>query len=58
MTRALSQEALANAANVDRKFLSQIECGICQPTLMTMCKLAVALGVPLSKLIEWAEQSV
>ena len=36
----VSQEALALSADVDRTFVSQIERGIRQPTLTTLCKLA------------------
>jgi transcriptional regulator with XRE-family HTH domain len=57
MTRALSQEALAYAAGLDRKYTGRVERGESVPSLITMYKLAAALSIPLSKLIERAEQS-
>ena len=52
----VSQEALALNANVDRTFVSQIERGIRQPTLTTLCKLAKALEVSPSTLIARMEK--
>jgi transcriptional regulator with XRE-family HTH domain len=52
----LSQEALALAADVDRTFVSQIERGLRQPSLMTIWKLAGALEVSPSALIERTER--
>ena len=52
----LSQEALALKANVDRTFVSQIERGIRQPTLTTLCKLAGALEIQPSTLIVRVER--
>jgi transcriptional regulator with XRE-family HTH domain len=39
----LSQEALAFEANIDRTFLSQLETGRKQPSLLTIFRLAAAL---------------
>lgn len=55
---ALSQEALALQADVDRTFVSQIERGIRQPSLATIFKLASALGVKPSTLIAKVEKAV
>ena len=44
--RGISQEALALSANVDRTFVSQMERGIRQPTLTTLCKLCRSAGYP------------
>ncbi len=52
----MSQEALALKANVDRTFVSQIERGIRQPTLTTLCKLAGALEIQPSTLIVRVER--
>jgi transcriptional regulator with XRE-family HTH domain len=49
--RRLSQEALADLANVSRSFLSEIERGSASPSLETMQKLADAFGEQLSYLI-------
>jgi len=51
ISRELSQEELALAADVDRTFVSQMERGIRQPTITTLIKLAGALGIQPSTLI-------
>ena len=51
VSRDLSQEELALAADVDRTFVSQMERGIRQPTITTLMKLAGALGIQPSTLI-------
>jgi transcriptional regulator with XRE-family HTH domain len=51
LSRELSQEELALAADVDRTFVSQMERGIRQPTITTLMKLAGALGLQPSTLI-------
>ena len=51
----MSQEALADAAGLDRAYVSGLERGTRNPTLDTMQKIAHALGVPLHDLIEQAE---
>lgn len=52
----LSQEALALESQVDRTFVSQIERGIRQPTLTTVCRLARALNVAPSALVARMER--
>lgn len=56
--KAISQEALALSADVDRTFVSQIERGVRQPTLTTMFKLASALDVQPSVLLARVEKSL
>jgi transcriptional regulator with XRE-family HTH domain len=51
ISRQLSQEDLALAADVDRTFVSQMERGIRQPTITTLMKLAGALGIQPSTLV-------
>jgi transcriptional regulator with XRE-family HTH domain len=51
ISRQLSQEGLALAADVDRTFVSQMERGIRQPTITTLMKLAGALGIQPSTLV-------
>lgn len=51
ISRDLSQEELALAADVDRTFVSQMERGIRQPTITTLMKLASALGIQPSTLV-------
>ncbi len=47
----LSQEALADAAEIDRTYASQIERGIANPSLEVLCKLSLALDISLSQLL-------
>lgn len=48
----LSQEGLAERADLDRTYVSGVERGVRNPTLRTIEKLANALGVPPAKLFE------
>src|SRR4029077_19007368 len=54
--RGISQEALALSADVDRTFVSQMERGIRQPTLTTLCKLSEALEIQPSTLVARMEK--
>ena len=47
----LSQERLANLAGVDRTYVGRAEAGDHNPTLVTIHKLAKALGVEPSELL-------
>lgn len=51
----LSQEGLAAVAGLDRTYVSGLENGRRNPTLITLDRLANALGRPLSELIAEAE---
>lgn len=51
----VSQEALADAAGVDRSYLSSIERGLQNIGLVLAAKIAVALDVSLAELIADAE---
>jgi len=55
--RGLSQEALAELANLNRTYLGEIERGVVVPSIDTMQKLANALGEKLSTLIRQCEQN-
>ncbi len=48
----MSQEALADAANVNRSYLSEIEQGIVSPTIVVVLRLAKALDVPAAALVD------
>jgi transcriptional regulator with XRE-family HTH domain len=50
--RDLSQEALAHMAGLDRTYVSGVERGERNPTLVNVCRLAGALGVDLAVLLE------
>jgi transcriptional regulator with XRE-family HTH domain len=52
----LSQEDLADRANIHRTYIGGIERGERNPTLTMINRLAVALGVPPTKLLEFEEQ--
>ena len=48
----LAQEQLALAAGISTSTLSRIERELYQPRLPTLRKIAAALGVPLTELLE------
>ena len=52
LERGLSQEDLAEQAELHRNYVSQIECGRRNLSLLNILKIARALKVPASKLIE------
>jgi transcriptional regulator with XRE-family HTH domain len=49
--RALSQEALAVDAGVDRSYVGRIERGVENPTVETLDRLAKVLEVPAAELL-------
>jgi transcriptional regulator with XRE-family HTH domain len=51
----ISQEALANIAEIDRSYTSHIERGTANPSLEVICKLAKALDISLAQLLGEAE---
>jgi transcriptional regulator with XRE-family HTH domain len=55
--RGWSQEHLAERANLNRSYLGEVERGCAVPSLLTLDKLAIALGVRLSFLIACCEHS-
>ena len=50
--RSLTQEALAVKAGLSRTYLARLETARQDPTLSTLVKLAKALGVPVTALLE------
>jgi transcriptional regulator with XRE-family HTH domain len=46
----LTQEALAEKADLDQTYISGIECGVRNPSLLSISKIAKALGVSASQL--------
>jgi transcriptional regulator with XRE-family HTH domain len=48
--RGLTQEALAEKADLDQTYISGIERGIRNPSILSIAKIAKALGVSLSQL--------
>ena len=55
--RGLSQEALALDAGIQRNYVSLIERGINQPTITIIFKLAAALKIKPSQMIELVERA-
>lgn len=47
----ISQEVLADSADIDRTYASQIERAIANPSLSVLCNVANALGLKLRDLI-------
>ena len=56
LAAGLSQEQLGLDAGVQRNFVSLIETGVNQPTISTIAKLARALGLKASELVQEAER--
>ena len=54
VSKGISQEKLALLAEVDRSYLGRVERGDNNVTVLTLRKLAKALGVSLAKLIREA----
>ena len=54
-TNQLSQEKLAEYCELDRTYISLLERGLRQPTITTIFKLAKALNISPSQLIEKVE---
>lgn len=50
--RGLSQERLAEACGLDRTYVSMLERGIHQPSLTTLLKIACALNVSATEMVE------
>ncbi len=53
MKRQLSQEELAELANLNMRSISTIECGITDVKFTTLNKLAQAFGIEMQTLIEF-----
>lgn len=60
LARDLSQEAVAGLMGVDRAYVSALELGRRNPTVITLWQVSIALGVSLAELVsgrpEAAEQ--
>ncbi|ACE84729.1 helix-turn-helix domain-containing protein [Cellvibrio japonicus] len=55
-TNRLSQEALAERADLNRTYLGEVERGVAIPSLATISKIATALNLPTSDLIARSER--
>jgi transcriptional regulator with XRE-family HTH domain len=54
----ISQEKLAEASNLDRSFISLLENGHKQPSLITIFQLAKALNLSASKILSIVEAKI
>jgi transcriptional regulator with XRE-family HTH domain len=54
----ISQEKLAEVSNLDRSFISLMECGHKQPSLITIFQLAKAFNLPASKILSLVETKI
>ena len=57
-TKQLSQEKLADVSKLDRSFISLLECGHKQPSLITIFQLAKALNLSASKILSLVEEKI
>jgi transcriptional regulator with XRE-family HTH domain len=57
-TNQISQEKLAEISNLDRSFISLLECGRKQPSLITIFQLAKALNLSASKILSLVEEKI
>ncbi|HPG05293.1 MAG: helix-turn-helix transcriptional regulator [Saprospiraceae bacterium] len=51
--KGLTQEDLANVADISLSQVSRIERGVINPTLSTLVDIANALEIPLPLLVKW-----
>jgi transcriptional regulator with XRE-family HTH domain len=54
----LSQEKLAELSKLDRSFISLMECGHKQPSLITIFQLAKAFKLSASKILSLTEEKI
>ncbi len=54
--KGLSQEMLALEAEVDRTYVSQVERGVCNPSLRVLHQIAAVLKVPVAELLRVPER--
>lgn len=51
-TQGLSQEAVAKKAGLSREYVNKLEAGRYDPTVGVLKRIAKALGVPVTELLE------
>lgn len=54
----ISQEKLAEVSNLDRSFISLLECGHKQPSLITIFQLANAFNISASNMLSLVEEKM
>lgn len=55
--KGLSQEGLAHEAGIHRTYISSVERGVRNPTVTVLHKIALALGVTVSELVDGLKKS-
>lgn len=58
MKRNLTQEKLAELADLNRNTISNIECGLSSPTIETVEKIAAAFGIDVLEFIDVSKISL
>lgn len=58
LQKGLSQEQLAMQADLDRTYISGIERGIRNVSLVNLCKLAKSLNIKVSELTEFSMECI
>jgi transcriptional regulator with XRE-family HTH domain len=56
--KQISQEKLADLSKLDRSFISLLECGHKQPSLVTIFQLAKAFKLSASKILFLTEEKI
>ena len=56
--KQISQEKLADLSKLDRSFISLLECGHKQPSLITIFQIAKAFNISASKILSLAEEKI
>ena len=56
--RELTQEALAERANLDPTYISGIERGVRNPSVLSVVRIAKALGITTSRLMEKVDDGI
>ena len=54
----ISQEKLAEVSNLDRSFISLLECGRKQPSLITIFQIAKAFDISASRMLSLVEAKI
>jgi transcriptional regulator with XRE-family HTH domain len=54
----ITQEELAERAQMHRTYVTDIENGLRNPAVLTLARIAVALEIPMWKIVEFAEEGV
>lgn len=56
--KQISQEKLAEASNLDRSYISLLECGHKQPSLITIFQIAKAFNLSASNILSLVETKI